>query len=150
MANSVRIRSLLASDETDWRRLWTAYLAFYETTVDEAVYSTSFVRLLSDKSGEYKCLIAELDGKPVGLAHFLYHRTMWSVEDTCYLMDLYCDPEIRGQGVGRSLIEAVHATAKRDGVPDTYWLTQEFNYKGRILYDQVATKTPFIVYSKND
>ena len=35
-------------------------------------------------------------------------------------------------------------------MPDTYWLTQEFNYKGRIFYDQVATKTPFIVYSKND
>jgi GNAT superfamily N-acetyltransferase len=150
MSAEINIRPLEKSDKENWRSLWTAYLAFYETTVSENVFETSFARLLSLDENEYKCLIAEVDGKPVGLAHFLYHRYMWSVEDTCYLMDLFTDPDVRGKGVGRALIEAVHETAKRDGVPSTYWQTQEFNYKGRMLYDQVATKTPFIIYEKND
>jgi GNAT superfamily N-acetyltransferase len=150
MSAEIKIRPLEKTDKDDWRCLWTAYLAFYETTVNEDVYETAFARLLSLDENEYKCLIAEVGGKPVGLAHFLYHRNMWSVEDTCYLMDLFTDPGVRGKGVGRALIEAVHETAKRDGVPSTYWQTQEFNYKGRMLYDQVATKTPFIIYEKND
>lgn len=150
MSREITIRPLHADDNAAWRRLWTDYLAFYATTVTEQVYETSFARLLSPASGEYKCLIAEVDGTPVGLAHFLYHRFMWTVEDTCYLMDLFTDPSVRGKGVGRALIEAVHATAKGDGVPSTYWQTQENNYKGRMLYDQVATKAPFILYEKND
>lgn len=150
MTSDVIIRPLKSADHSEWRRLWTAYLEFYETTVSEEVYKVSFDRLLSQDANEYQCLIAELDGKPVGLAHFLYHRFMWSIENTCYLMDLFADPNVRGKGIGRALIEAVHATAKKDGVPSTYWATQEFNYKGRMLYDQVANKTPFILYEKTD
>jgi GNAT superfamily N-acetyltransferase len=150
MSREISIRPLHEDDKPDWHRLWTAYLDFYETTVSADVYEASFARLLSHDDNEYKCLIAEVDGKPVGLAHFLYHRYMWTVENTCYLMDLFTDPDLRGKGVGRALIQAVHEAAKRDGVPTTYWQTQEFNYKGRTLYDQVATKTPFIIYEKND
>lgn len=150
MTQPVTVRTLCAADHDNWRRLWTAYLEFYETAVSEEVYETAFARLLSDSTAEFRGLIAELDGKPVGLAHYLFHRTLWSVEDTCYLMDLFVDSGTRGGGVGRALIEAVHDAAKTAGIPLTYWMTQEFNYKGRILYDQVAQRTPFIVYEKDD
>lgn len=150
MAKNISIRPIAAEDRSEWRRMWTGYLAFYETAVGDAVYDTAFERLLSNGSGEFRGLIAELDGKPVGLAHYLFHRFLWTVEDTCYLMDLFVDPEVRGRGVGRALIETVHEAAKKGGAPGMYWLTQEFNYKGRMLYDQVAQKTPFIVYDKRN
>ena len=150
MTEDIEIRALEESDEADWRRMWTAYLEFYNTSVSEEIYVTSFARLLSDDPNEYNCLIAEIGGKPVGLAHFLYHRYMWSVEDTCYLMDLFTASNARGKGVGRALIEALHAKAKADGVPTVYWTTEENNYKGRMLYDQVATRTPFVVYEKGN
>ena len=40
------IRALAKSDEAEWRRLWTGYLEFYETSVAEEVYHTTFSRLL--------------------------------------------------------------------------------------------------------
>lgn len=150
MPQYITIRPLTEGDEHHWRRLWTAYLEFYETSVTEEVSRTAFSRLLSSEPGEFQGLIAEIDGTPVGLAHFLFHRYLWSVEDTCYLMDLFADPGVRGKGVGRALIEAVHEAAKTAGIPSIYWMTQEFNYKGRMLYDQVAERTPFIVYEKHD
>ena len=120
MTHDLIVRPLKETDASHWRRLWTAYLDFYETSVSEEVYATSFARLLSGNTGEYRGLFAEMSGRPVGLAHFLYHRSMWTVEDTCYLMDLFCDEDVRGRGVARALIEGVHARAKADGVPTTY------------------------------
>ena len=39
------IRPIQPADYADWRRLWTAYLEFYETTVPDEVYDTTFKRL---------------------------------------------------------------------------------------------------------
>lgn len=142
------IRPLTCDDETEWRRLWTGYLTYYEAKVDEAVYQSTFARLLGDDPQDFSGLIAEISGKPVGLTHFLFHRHCWKIENTCYLQDLYADPEIRGKGVGRALIEAVYKAADDHGAPAVYWLTQDFNTAGRRLYDKVGSLSPFIKYTR--
>jgi GNAT superfamily N-acetyltransferase len=142
------IRPLVSEDETDWRRLWTDYLAFYKTSVAEAVYATTFARLLGPDPQDFSCLIAEIDGRPVGLAHYLFHRHGWKIENVCYLQDLFVAPEARGTGTGRALIEAVYAAADAAGAPAVYWLTQDFNHTARQLYDRVARVTPFIRYNR--
>ena len=143
------IRPLAIEDEADWRRLWTAYLAFYETVLPEEIYRSTFARLSGGGSGEFRGLVAVLDGRPVGLAHYLFHRSCWTLNDICYLQDLYADPEVRGTGIGRALIEAVYGKAAEAGAPEVYWMTQEFNATARRLYDRIAGKTPFIIYQKN-
>ena len=142
------IRALRPADEADWRQLWSDYLAFYETSVTEEVYLSTFVRLLGTDPQDFNCLIAEIDGKPVGLAHYLFHRHGWKIENVCYLQDLYVAPSARGTGTGRALIEAVYAAADAAGAPAVYWLTQDFNHTARKLYDRVARVTPFIRYSR--
>lgn len=143
------IRPLRTGDEADWRRLWAAYLAFYNTSVPEAVYASTFARLLGDDPRDFNGLIATIDGQPIGLAHFLFHRHGWKIEDTCYLQDLFVDPQARGTGLGRALIEAVYAAADTAGAPSVYWLTQDFNLAARQLYDRVASVTPFIRYNRS-
>ena len=142
------IRPLTAADRPDWRRLWTGYLDFYESRVSEAVYETTFARLLDPDVPEMAAFIAEANGAAQGLVHFLFHRHCWRIEDVCYLQDLFVAPGARGSGIGRVLIEAVYDEADRRGTPSVYWTTQEFNYRGRMLYDQVATRTPFIKYQR--
>ncbi len=142
------IRPLQAADHEDWRKLWTGYLTFYGSRVTEEVYATTFARLLGNDTQDYTCLIAEQDGQPVGLVHYLFHRHCWRVENTCYLQDLYADPAVRGQGIGRKLIEAVYAAADAAGSPSVYWLTQDDNHTGRQLYDRVGQLTNFIKYQR--
>ena len=142
------IRPVTAADKPDWERLWCAYLAFYETELPQDIYDTLFARLLGDDPQDFRGLIAEVDGKPVGLTHYVFHRHGWKVENTCYLQDLYADPEVRGQGVGRALIEAVYDAADKAGAPSVYWMTQDFNAEARKLYDRIATLTPFIKYAR--
>lgn len=145
---TITIRPLAQSDRADWGRLWTAYLAFYDSAVSSEVYDTTFARLLGPDPQDFSCLVAELDGRLVGLTHYLFHRHAWKVEKVCYLQDLYADPEARGLGVGRALIEGVYAAADTAGAPSVYWLTQEFNHDARKLYDRIGTLTPFIKYSR--
>ncbi len=145
---TLEIRPVSKDDEPAWRRLWTDYLSFYETSVGEDVYRMSVSRLLSDDPAEFRGRLAVLDGAPVGLVHFVFHRHMWRVEDVCYLQDLYADPEVRGRGIGRALIEAVYGAADAAGCPTVYWLTQEFNATARRLYDRIGTVTPFIKYNR--
>ena len=135
------------ADEPQWRRLWSAYLRFYESDVPEQVYLTTFSRLLSQDDPQW-CRIAEVEGRPVGLVHYIFHRHNWKIEDVCYLQDLYADPDVRGHGVGRALIEAVYAAADAAGAPTVYWLTQTFNTTARQLYDRIGKETPFIKYQR--
>ncbi len=148
-ANNLIIRPVTARDEAQWRRLWCAYLEYYETSVPEEIYASSFARLLGDDAQDFNGLVAELDGRLVGLTHYLFHRHGWKVENTCYLQDLFADPDVRGRGIGRALIEGVYAAADAAGAPAVYWLTQDFNQAARKLYDNVGVLTPFIKYSRS-
>lgn len=147
-ANPVQIRALQRSDEPRWRELWTGYLEYYESSVEEVVYATTFERLLAADEHEFHGLLLEQDGVAVGLVHYLFHRSCWSVENKCYLQDLYVDPAFRGQSLGRALIEAVYREADRSGSPGVYWMTQHFNMVGRRLYDRVGELSDFIVYQR--
>ena len=149
--SELEIRFLEAADEPVWRRLWTGYLEFYETTVAEEIYQTTFARILAGNAGdphEFRGLLAVRDGVPVGLVHYVFHRHCWRVENICYLQDLFVDLSCRGGGVGRALIEAVYAKSDEAGVPAVYWMTQDFNTTARLLYDRIGVETPFIKYQR--
>ncbi len=147
-SDALGVRPLLASDRSEWGDLWTSYLEFYETSRPPALYDTYFARLLGDDPQDFHCLVAEQDGKLVGLTHYVFHRHGWSVENVCYLQDLYARPDVRGTGVGRKLIEGVYSAADAMGCPSVYWLTQEFNAEARTLYDRIGKVTPFIKYQR--
>lgn len=150
-ANStmVTVRRLQPADKAAWQPLFKGYIEFYKATVADDVIEETWTRLLSGGEGFHVGLIA-VDGTstPVGIAHILFHRSTWSKTWYCYLEDLFVRPDIRAQGAGRALIEAVYREADARGATRTYWTTQEFNYRARGLYDRMATKSPFIQYRR--
>ncbi len=143
------VRPLEAGDAPEWRALWTDYLAFYDTSVADAVFETTFARLLDDDPRSHRGLVALEDGKAVGIAHYLFHRHAWRIDEVCYLQDLFVAPTSRGGGTGRALIEAVYAAADAHGAGQVYWLTREGNAPARRLYDRVARVTDFIRYQRS-
>jgi GNAT superfamily N-acetyltransferase len=143
LAGAITVRSLLTADRGDWERLFRAYIDFYERSLDDAEYDRAWRRLLEDR--EIHGLVAAVDGVPVGITHFLTHAHTNS-SDACYLQDLFTDPDARGRGVGKALIEAVTDWAREQGCGRVYWQTHVDNERARRLYDQVAEHRGFIVY----
>lgn len=146
---SVMVRPIARHDKVAWRDLWRDYLAFYETSRPDSVFDTTFERLLSEDPKEFNGFVA-VDGEdqPIGLVHYLFHRNCWSINDVCYLQDLYVAPAYRGRSIGRALIEAVYHAADASDASSVYWLTQTDNTEARMLYDRVGTLTPFIKYAR--
>lgn len=144
----VEIRPLRAEDRAQWQELWRQYLAFYDSALPDRMYDIAFQRMLGDDPRDFSGLVAEQDGRLVGLTHYLFHRHGWKEEDVIYLQDLFASPDMRGRGIGRRLIEAVYAVADQAGAASVYWLTQEFNHTARDLYDRVGVLTPFIKYQR--
>ncbi|WP_299281009.1 GNAT family N-acetyltransferase [uncultured Tateyamaria sp.] len=146
--NSV-IREVHTSDFGAWRAMWAEYNAFYErsgaTALSDAIVQSTWHRLLDPKEPVHG-LVADVSGRLVGLAHYVFHRNTITVEDTCYLQDLFSDPAMRGQGVGRALISAFYDRAAKAGTVGVYWHTHTSNSTAMQLYDQVATHTGFVVY----
>ncbi len=139
----IEITPLCEADRAGWQPLAVGYNAFYERVLADADYDRAWRRLM--KAGELHGLAARLDGRVVGIAHFLFHASVW-FDDVCYLADLFVDETVRGQGAARGLIEAVAAAARARGCPRYYWLTQANNVRARGLYDKVARHMGFIRY----
>ena len=146
------IRPPTHDDYTAWRPLWDGYNEFYgrhgSTALPEHITKVTWQRFF-DPAEPVFALVAEDKGRLVGLAHYLFHRSMTKIEQVCYLSDLFTLPSIRGKGVGRALIEAVCVQAKAAGASRVYWQTHESNAAGRQLYDKVAQHLGFIVYSRD-
>ena len=151
MAGDLAVRPIARADQPAWRPLWDGYNAFYgrsgPTALPEAVTDALWERLF-DPAEPVHALVAERDGAIVGIVHYLFHRSTTAIRLTCYLQDLFTDPEARGGGVGRALIEAVYDAARAAGSARVYWQTHETNTVAMRLYDQVAVKSGFLVYRK--
>jgi GNAT superfamily N-acetyltransferase len=147
-ANNFRIRPAVEGDRAQWEPLWQGYLEFYESSLAPAVTDTLWRRIL-DPDHEIQCRVAAAGGGELaGLVHFFPHAHTWYADPVCYLNDLYVNPEIRGGGVGRALIEAVIEEAKRRKWAEVYWHTQQHNAVARGLYDKITGGTDgFVNYT---
>ncbi len=149
VTTSLTVRPLKEADHASWLTLWNSYLA---DCVAEGIAAPpsectelNWFRLLSNEEAVFG-LTAEIEGECVGFVHYIFHRSTFHVDSICYLQDLYTSPSFRGQGIARSLIEAVSTAATLVGAKRVYWQTAQSNEKAISLYERIATRTRTFSY----
>ncbi len=142
------IAPLSKADYDAWLKLWQNYLTFYETRLPPSTTEKTWRNLLDDDMPIYG-FGAWQDEMLVGITHVVLHPNTWNTTECCYLEDLYVSEAVRGQGVGRALIEQVYEFANEKNCNRVYWTTQEDNATARKLYDVIATKTDMVQYRKD-
>ena len=142
---STTVRPLELTDKSRWLELWEGYLTFYESTLTSEQSELTWQRL-HDDSFNLNGLVALVDGKVIGFAHFLYRPSSWAENDYCYLEDLFVDETVRGAGAGRSLIDAVIVAARAKMSGRVYWTTKESNTRARVLYNSYSPASEFVQY----
>ena len=142
-AMSLDIAPIAPADRAEWEILARGYKHFYRTEIPDEDYERAWRALLAGERVHGLC--ARLDGRLVGIAHYLFHAQTWSA-DCCYMQDLFTRQDARARGVATALIEAVADEARRRGATRFYWLTKEDNRAARTLYDRIARWKGFLRY----
>ena len=116
--SDTRIRWARREDAGEIVRLIQA-LALYENEPVETVKMTE-ADVLRDGFGEprrFECLLAEVDGAPVGFALFFHNYSTWAGRAGLYVEDLFVEEHARGLGLGRALMAAIAKVADERGCP---------------------------------
>jgi GNAT superfamily N-acetyltransferase len=142
---TLTIRAIEEKDKSQWLKLWAGYLEFYKSTISTEQTELTWKRLINNELKMFG-FVAENEDGVIGFTHCLFRPSTWTETDYCYLEDLFVDPNIRGKGVGRALMEKVVEFAKQKKSKRVYWTTQEFNKTARVLYDSITPVSEFVQY----
>ena len=150
MAAVMSIGPLTALDRNEWEGLTRSFHAHWAgrpgrpaIEIDDDGYERTWQRLVGGE--QIRGICARLDGKMVGIAHYLFHAAVWGL-GRCYLAELFVDPRVRRRGIATALIEWVAQDAEEHGAPRLYWNT-EVDAHARALYDKIAVYRGYIVYN---
>ena len=146
-SRSVSIMPLAMADHDQWYPLWRGYQAFYRVDIAPEVSRVTWNRLLDPEEPMGGALAVD-GATAIGLVHWIFHRSCWTVGNYCYLQDLFVAPDGRGQGIGRHLIEYVYDLAGAAGCSRVHWLTHESNAEAMLLYDRIGERTGMVQYRK--
>lgn len=144
MNAALQIRDPIGSDEASWRRLWGDYNRFFGSRLPDDITDHTWRRILDPASPIFARMAATADTL-VGFAVCVLHEGTWVRTPICYLEDLFVAAEVRGQGVGRRLIEDLTAIGHSRGWARLYWHTQADN-PARRLYDTFLPADEFVRY----
>jgi GNAT superfamily N-acetyltransferase len=142
---TLKIRAIEEKDKDQWLKLWAGYLEFYKSTILPEQTELTWKRLINNELKMFG-FVAESEDEIIGFTHCLFRPSTWTETDYCYLEDLFVDPNIRGKGIGRALMNKVFELAKEKNSKRVYWTTQEFNKTARVLYDSITPVSEFVQY----
>jgi GNAT superfamily N-acetyltransferase len=103
-------------------------LARYERSEDAVQAAEEDLRrALFCTSPQVFALVAEAEGKVIGIAVYFVSFSTWTGRHGLYLEDLFVVPEHRSRGVGRALLGSLAARALDRGCARVEWAVLDWN-----------------------
>ena len=143
---TVTIRPVAAKDRSEWDVLYQGYATFYKVDQTAEMRDTVWGWLMDPDHSSNGFVAEDETGKLIGLTHYRPYVSCLMAKTNGFLDDIFVDPSARGSGAADALIEAVAEVAREKGWPKVRWITADDNYRGRGVYDKVATRTMWVTY----
>lgn len=97
-------------------------------------------RLISDIGRRIRVLMADVDGKSVGYAIYLFTYSSFLARPTLYLEDVFVLPEHRRGGIGGRFFEALRREARREKCGRMEWVVLDWNTPAHRFYRKLGAK----------
>ncbi|MDR5700687.1 GNAT family N-acetyltransferase [Agromyces aerolatus] len=140
------IRPAADEDFFGWLPLFENYCTFYKEGLDDRKALTVWTWLRDPANPFEAALAVDEEGTPVGLAHFRPVPDSLTGTLAYFLDDLFVAEDTRGGGVGRALIEYVHARSAERGSGRVSWITAADNAPAQKLYDSLGRRADWVWY----
>jgi len=116
-------------------------LARYEREPDAVTYDASRLRdQMGRPSPPFKCLLAEVDGAPVGFALYFFTYSTWEGAESLYLEDFFVSDRCRRGGVGTALFKALAREARARGCQRMDWAVLRWNQLAIDFYERLGAE----------
>lgn len=127
MNPSFTIRRAQAADAAEIFRLIQA-LALYEREPDAVeVRVEDLAQQLCSSPPPFECLLAEHEGRVVGMALYYETYSTWRGRIGIHLEDLFVEAEHRGAGIGAALLAALARETVQRGGARLEWSVLDWN-----------------------
>lgn len=114
-------------------------LAEYEKMADQVVATEARLReALFAPQPVAECLIAREGARPVGFALFFHNFSTFRGLRGLYLEDLFVEPDCRGRGYGRALLQRLAQIAIARGCPQMDWSVLDWNQPAIGFYRRIG------------
>lgn len=134
------IREATVADSGDILRL-VRELAIYERDPDAVVNTPELVeRWLFGDDAVASALVAEVDGRVVGVAVWYRSYSTWTGVPGIYLEDLFVEPEHRGHGFGKAFLVALARIALDRGYQRFEWVVLDWNTPAVEFYEALGAR----------
>lgn len=137
-SSDIVIRAATADDAASLHRLLTGLAQATGLTEKMSGSPDDLRRLGFRDKPAFQALIAERDGKPVGLSLFFYNFSSWRGELGVYVQDLYVADEARGAGLGRKLIAETARVGKTQGATHLRLSVDRANERAQQFYRRLG------------
>ena len=115
-------------------------LAEYENMSDDVVATEELLREWIFEKQKAEVLLAEMDGKDVGIALFFHNFSTFLGRAGIYLEDLFVLPEYRGKGCGTALLTKLAQITVERGCGRLEWSCLDWNKPSIDFYLSLGAK----------
>jgi GNAT superfamily N-acetyltransferase len=137
-SGKLTIRSAVESD-IPLILLFINELAEYEKLLHQVKVTEELLReSLFGAKRFVEVLIAEYNGEPAGQALFFHNFSTFIGRPGIYLEDLYVRPHLRGNGIGKALLQSLINIAKERNCGRVEWAVLDWNKPSINFYKSIG------------
>ena len=114
-------------------------LAEYEKLSSSVTANEALLKkTLFGKKKYAEVIIAEYEGEPAGHALYFYNYSTFAGKPGIYLEDIYIRPNLRGKGIGKSLLIHLINLAKEKDLGRVEWAVLDWNESAVNFYKRLG------------
>ena len=143
---TLKVSALSPNDREQWEQLYQGYADFYGMPMDQQILDRIWGWIFDPNERFFALIAKEERGFGIGLMHYREMPSPLRGAKVGFLDDLFINPDCRGNGVVDLMFQRLNEEAQVQGWPFVRWITAEDNYRGRAVYDRLASKTVWQTY----
>jgi len=141
-SSQLHVRPIQDSDRGLWASYWKEYNTFEGKILAAASPENTKARWheLHDPNSSIKGIMAIVDAKPIGFAHYILKPETADLKDSLYMEDIYVSPAFSNRGIAKAMIEWQRQEANRQNLTRFYWICYDNNPNAQAVYDKIAKR----------
>jgi GNAT superfamily N-acetyltransferase len=101
-------------------------------------------------AADHLLLVAEDEGRLVGMCALIFSLSTWSASPVCELQDVLVTQENRRTDVGRGLVGSAEAIARARGCSRLFLLAEAWNLEAHAFYRDIGLSEKTCLYFERD